>query len=603
MNKLLLYILLSLAFTVQLAMAEAPVVFSGPTVKWIPAALKSAGLCVLSSTGVQTSAPATLSNSAHVTGVLPNANTTAASANTLSAIVARDGAGAFSAGAITASLVGNASTATALASNPADCSVGQFATAIAANGDLTCAAAGAGDVTGPAGATDNAITVFDGATGKLLKNSAILISGSKITGLGTCTASGDACDKAYIDAAIVGDVPAKDAVNFATTAALATVTYSNGASGVGATLTAVALGALSLDGQSPSIGQTVLVKNQASTFQNGPYTVTVAGSAGLAFVLTRRTDYDQAVEALAGSSIFVITGTTNGSTVWDQNSANVATMGTDAITFVQTGGPGSTTIGALDANAANAQGLSFNGSVLSAQSADATHPGMVNTTTQTFAGQKTFSTGVTATVTGNASTATALAANPADCGAGTKATTIAANGDLTCSAVSLTADVSGTLPVANGGTGAATLTIHGVVIGNTASAVNVTSAGTAGQVLTSNGAALDPTFQASAAAAAADSVLTKTTSYTVVTGDFNANKKLMVECNCTADCNITFPAASNTGFELDLINIGSATCTGVLAGSDTYGSTTDTTWILPAGGNPQSSNIFKASGGTRWNGF
>lgn len=53
---------------------------------------------------------------------------------------------------------------------------------------------------------------------------------------------------------------------------------------------------------------------------------------------------------------------------------------------------------------------------------------------------------------GNASTATALAANPTDCGAGTKATAIAANGDLTCSAVSLSADVSGALPIANGGT-------------------------------------------------------------------------------------------------------------------------------------------------------
>lgn len=53
---------------------------------------------------------------------------------------------------------------------------------------------------------------------------------------------------------------------------------------------------------------------------------------------------------------------------------------------------------------------------------------------------------------GNASTATALAANPTDCGAGTKATAIDASGNLTCSAVSLSADVSGALPIANGGT-------------------------------------------------------------------------------------------------------------------------------------------------------
>lgn len=41
----------------------------------------------------------------------------------------------------------------------------------------------------------------------------------------------------------------------------------------------------------------------------------------------------------------------------------------------------------------------------------------------------------TGTLTGNASTATALASNPTDCGANTWATTIAANGNLTCAAV------------------------------------------------------------------------------------------------------------------------------------------------------------------------
>jgi len=91
---------------------------------------------------------------AKVTGVLPNANTTAASANTASAIVARDGSGNFVAGTITAALTGNvtgnvtgtsgsatgnAATATALAANPADCAANNFATTIAANGDLICA--------------------------------------------------------------------------------------------------------------------------------------------------------------------------------------------------------------------------------------------------------------------------------------------------------------------------------------------------------------------------------------------------------------------------------------------------------------------------------
>jgi hypothetical protein len=56
------------------------------------------------------------------------------------------------------------------------------------------------------------------------------------------------------------------------------------------------------------------------------------------------------------------------------------------------------TVGALDAQAANAQGLALVSNVLSTQSADATHPGMVNTTTQTMAGAKTFSTSVTSPI-------------------------------------------------------------------------------------------------------------------------------------------------------------------------------------------------------------
>ena len=63
------------------------------------------------------------------------------------------------------------------------------------------------------------------------------------------------------------------------------------------------------------------------------------------------------------------------------------------------------------------------------------------------------------------------------------------------------ADIDGTLTlltgltVPNGGTGATTLTTHGVLIGEGASAVAVTAVGTTGQVLTGVSGA-DPTFQA-----------------------------------------------------------------------------------------------------------
>jgi hypothetical protein len=53
----------------------------------------------------------------------------------------------------------------------------------------------------------------------------------------------------------------------------------------------------------------------------------------------------------------------------------------------------------------------------------------------------------------------------------------------------LTTGVTGTLPVANGGTGAATLTANSVLIGNGTGAVTSVAPGTTGNLLTSNGTA------------------------------------------------------------------------------------------------------------------
>lgn len=60
--------------------------------------------------------------------------------------------------------------------------------------------------------------------------------------------------------------------------------------------------------------------------------------------------------------------------------------------------------------------------------------------------------------------------------------------------VSLTAGVTGTLLVGNGGTGQTTLAVHGLLVGNAASAINSLATGTAGQFLTSGGAGADPTW-------------------------------------------------------------------------------------------------------------
>jgi hypothetical protein len=53
--------------------------------------------------------------------------------------------------------------------------------------------------------------------------------------------------------------------------------------------------------------------------------------------------------------------------------------------------------------------------------------------------------------------------------------------------VGLTSHVSGTLPVANGGTGTTTLSVNNVLLGNGSSGVLSVAPGTSGNVLTSNG--------------------------------------------------------------------------------------------------------------------
>ena len=60
-------------------------------------------------------------------------------------------------------------------------------------------------------------------------------------------------------------------------------------------------------------------------------------------------------------------------------------------------------------------------------------------------------------------------------------------GTTSATFTSLTANVTGTLPVANGGTGAVTLTANSIVIGNGTSAVQFVAPGTSANVLTSNG--------------------------------------------------------------------------------------------------------------------
>jgi len=99
-------------------------------------------------------------------------------------------------------------------------------------------------------------------------------------------------------------------------------------------------------------------------------------------------------------------------------------------------------------------------------------------------------------------------AAPTSTAAGTSTTVLHGNasGTPTFGAVSLTADVSGTLPNTSGGTGQnGAFTQYGVTYASSSTVLATTAAGTAGYVLTANASAA-PTFQASSGVSTGKSI-------------------------------------------------------------------------------------------------
>lgn len=169
----------------------------------------------------------------------------------------------------------------------------------------------------------------------------INVTGGTITGLPNPSNASDAATKSYVDSAAAG-LTVHTPVSLATTGALPANTYNNGASGVGATLTANANGNLVIDGTTnPSATTRILVKNEATAVNNGIYVVTTTGGASQAYVLTRATDANtpgtQDPNKIGlGTFVLVSTGTANVGSQWSVNST-VTTIGTSAINWSQFG--------------------------------------------------------------------------------------------------------------------------------------------------------------------------------------------------------------------------------------------------------------------------
>lgn len=128
----------------------------------------------------------------------------------------------------------------------------------------------------------------------------------------------------------------KDSVRLATTASLPAYTQSG--AGVGATLLADAVGVLTIDGVASVLGDRILVKDEAGvpgSPDHGLYEVTIEGTAGVEFELTRTTDADEDSEVTASLAVGVEEGTANEDTYWSITTDGVIVVDTTQIAFAQ----------------------------------------------------------------------------------------------------------------------------------------------------------------------------------------------------------------------------------------------------------------------------
>jgi hypothetical protein len=156
-----------------------------------------------------------------------------------------------------------------------------------------------------------------------------------------------------------------------------------------------------LDGVTLATGDRVLVKNQATGSENGIYVVKVSGAPD------RSTDADTGAELTSNFAVFVEEGTVNADQGYTLTNNGSITIGTTALTFTQFTGLGQIVAGT---------GLDKNGNTLDIDSTVTTNDGTQTLTNKSISGS-------TNTITN----------------------------------VSLTSGVTGTLPVANGGTGITSL--------------------------------------------------------------------------------------------------------------------------------------------------
>lgn len=236
-------------------------------------------------------------------------------------------------------------------------------------------------------------------------------------------------------------------------------------------------------------GDRVLLTGQTTGSANGLYVFNGAGAA-----MTRATDADSSAEMLTGATTFITGGTIYAGSSWRLITPPVITLGTTALTFTQISssvqmdaGPGLGKNGnemyVKLGSAGSPAGRSYTqGGLLWCDSASTLNqtgaltgiligngtsaPGAVTGTANALA--KFGSAGVTlanSQITDNGTTVTlGGTVNVAALSASRFVKTDASSNLTTASSVSLTSEVSGTLPLANGGTGTTAAFTAGSVV-------------------------------------------------------------------------------------------------------------------------------------------